>query len=142
MVTMQRARDARIAERTLAGATRGGAVLIAGAGHVRRDRAVPDFLVREAPGRSVRAIAFLEVSAGRDSPGDYAQEYGASPLPFDFVGFTARAPRSDPCAGMKQKIRPLERSPADATWVRRSTPEPAAANPSESRARTSGTPAA
>jgi uncharacterized iron-regulated protein len=99
-VTMQRARDAQLAERVLA-ARGDGAVLIAGSGHARTDRAVPSYLSREAPDRSRAAVAFLEVSEARRTPADYADVFGPGGLPFDYVVFTPAQQREDPCAGFR-----------------------------------------
>ena len=67
------------------------AILIAGAGHVREDRAVPWFL----PGDSV-TVALVEVIAGRAQAADYPS---FDPLLFDYVWFTPRVDDKDPCAG-------------------------------------------
>ncbi len=99
-VTMQRSRDAQLAERVLA-ARGDGAVLIAGSGHARTDRAVPSYLAREAPDRSRAAVAFLEVSDERRTPADYAEAFGPGGLPFDYIVFTPAQPREDPCAGFR-----------------------------------------
>ena len=100
LVLAQRARDAEMARRLLAADRGSGAVLIAGAGHVRRDRGVPALLGRDAPGRASLAVAFVEVSPSRRAPGDYAGDYSAPSLPFDVVVFTPAAERADPCAGI------------------------------------------
>jgi uncharacterized iron-regulated protein len=84
MIEAQRARDARMAEVL---AARRSTVLIAGSGHARRDRGVPLYL----PAGSVVSIAFTEVEDGKSAPLDYAQE-------FDYVWFTPRAQRADPCS--------------------------------------------
>jgi uncharacterized iron-regulated protein len=96
MVVAQRARDAHMAERLVAG-QRDGAVLVAGAGHVRRDRGVPHYLAALAPDATVAAVAFLEVEDGRATPAEYAASFGGR-LPFDYVWFTSRADNVDPCA--------------------------------------------
>lgn len=102
-VTMQRARDAQMAERLLVAARgAGGAVLIAGSGHVRADRAVPSYLAREAPERSRRAVTFMEVSE-ETSPAAYAAAFGPKGFPFDFVVFTPAAQRQDPCQGLRDR---------------------------------------
>lgn len=105
LVLVQRARDALLAERLLAGGER--AVLVAGSGHVRVDRGVPAYVRREAPGREVLAIAFVEVSDAGRSPADYASEFGEETLPFDLVVFTPAAEREDPCRGLREKMRSL-----------------------------------
>jgi uncharacterized iron-regulated protein len=98
MVTAQRGRDAQMAERLIAAGRHDGAVLIAGAGHVRTDRGVPAYLAARAPGTAVASVAFVEVASGRTAAGDYAERFGAARPPFDFVWFTARADDVDPCA--------------------------------------------
>lgn len=95
MVLVQRARDAVMAEELRRGATGDGAVLIAGAGHVRRDRGVPRALdVRDA---EVLTIAFVEVRQSLQEPTDYLADSGTAPPPFDFVWFTPRVDDRDPC---------------------------------------------
>lgn len=87
MVEAQRARDARMAATLESAAT--PAVLIAGAGHVRRDRAVPRYL--KDPGGAL-AVAYLETEDGKTAPADY------DTAGLDFVWFTPRTERPDPCA--------------------------------------------
>jgi uncharacterized iron-regulated protein len=102
MVTAQRARDAEMAERLIAG-QRDGAVLIAGVGHVRTDHGVPRALRALAPDARVVSVAFLEVADGWVAPGDYAARFGATRLPFDYVWFTARADNVDHCARLRER---------------------------------------
>lgn len=101
MVTAQRARDAAMAER-MAAAGGDGAVLIAGAGHVRSDRGVPIYLAARAPGAAVASLAFVEVANGRTTPADYAERFGAARLPFDYMWFTTRADEVDHCARFRR----------------------------------------
>jgi len=101
MVRAQRARDAQMAERLVAG-QRDGAVLIAGTGHVRTDRGVPTYLAMRAPGAAVGSVAFVEVAADRMAPADYAERFGGRRLPFDYVWFTVRADDVDPCARFRE----------------------------------------
>jgi uncharacterized iron-regulated protein len=72
MVEARWVRDAHMARRLLDAAARAdGAVLIAGAGHVRRDRGVPAHLVRlGADPSTVASLAFLEVRDGADRPAE------------------------------------------------------------------------
>jgi uncharacterized iron-regulated protein len=97
MVTAQRARDATMADRLLAAAG-DGAVLIAGAGHVRTDRGVPIYLDARAPGTTIASVAFVEVATGRTAATEYAERFGVARLPFDYVWFTSRADEVDHCA--------------------------------------------
>jgi len=104
MVVVQRARDAWMARVVTEGMARqGAAVLIAGAGHVRADRGVPARLDAIAPGRKVVALAFLEVEDGVDDPAEYGEALGAALPPYDFVWFTPRAEREDPCEKWRRK---------------------------------------
>ncbi len=104
MVLVQRVRDALLAERLHAGAERGhGALLIAGAGHVRRDRGVPAQLAR-AYGATSLAIGLVQVSANGTAPERYAETFDARDLPFDFVWFTPRANDTDHCAELKEHM--------------------------------------
>src|SRR2546429_67817 len=81
---------------------RDGAVLIAGAGHVRRDRGVPVHLARQAPDASIASVAFVEVDAAAVKPGDYAKAFGSDALPFDYVWFTPKVDDADPCEKLKK----------------------------------------
>jgi len=97
MIEVQRARDASLADALLASAGRDGAVLVAGAGHARRDRGAPLYLARRAPGKSVLSLAFLEV------PADPA-ELDAS---FDLVWFTPRVDDHDPCERFREELEKM-----------------------------------
>lgn len=98
MIAVQRARDAQMAER-LAAADGDGAVLIAGAGHVRKDRGVPAFLAVLRPGARVGSVAFVEVRPDAAAPEAYA-------MPVDYIWFTPRFDPVDPCERFRE---PLER---------------------------------
>lgn len=87
IVAAQRARDARMAQ-TL-DSTPGPVVLIAGAGHVRADRAVPRYLAQPT---QALAIALVEALPERAVPSDYDS------AGFDLLWFTATQPRPDACA--------------------------------------------
>lgn len=87
IVLAQRARDVQMAQ--VLDSTPGPVVFIAGAGHVRKDRAVPRYLVE--PDRAL-AIAFVEVEDGKPTPGQY------DTAGLDLLWFTPPTPRPDPCA--------------------------------------------
>ena len=57
-------------------------MLIAGNGHVRKDRGVPWYLARMRPDARIVSVGLIEVAAGRRRPAE---------LPFDYVWFTPRA---------------------------------------------------
>lgn len=95
MVDAQRLRDARFAEAVRRAARKGGgqAVLITGNGHARTDHGVPTMLA-EGGSERVRALGQIEVREGDTEPGDYA-------MPYDYVWFSARTMREDPCAAFE-----------------------------------------
>ncbi len=96
LVEAQRARDARMAQ-ALAGAG-GATALIAGSGHARKDVGAPHYLAS----RDVVAIAFAEVVSEHTQPLDYLADF-ATPASFDYLWFTSRHARPDPCAGMAKR---------------------------------------
>jgi len=107
MSAVQMYRDARMAEAVLQ-ATEAGrpAVLIAGAGHVRRDRAVPYFLNRRVPGLKTVVIAIREVDESEKEPAAYAwYEDSDEPPLFDYVIFTPRLDDIDPCEKFKAQFK-------------------------------------
>lgn len=95
MVLAQRARDAMLAD-SMVSAERDGAVLIAGAGHVRTDRGVPIYLRARERAATVAVLAPLEVSDRWIRPEDYGEAFGGK-LPYDWVWFTPRIDDVDPC---------------------------------------------
>lgn len=102
-VDIQFIRDAVMAQSLKESDTGAGGVLIAGAGHVRNDRGVPWHLAGITPKKTVVSVAFIEVEDGKTSPPSYAADWNAASLPFDYVWFTARATRDDPCTVFRKK---------------------------------------
>lgn len=126
LVLAQRARDARMAERLATAGEGRGAVLVAGKGHVRTDRGIPPLLARDAPGRAVVAVAFVEVDPGRAEAAAYGEEEGTvGRLPYDFVVFTPGAEREDPCAALRERARQRQEAAPGAP----SPAQPGAATP-------------
>lgn len=109
MITVQRARDAQIAESLAVAGQEDGAVLIAGSGHVRKDYGVPAHLALRLPGTSVASVTFLEVTKGDVAPGAYAARFGRGRLPFDYVWFTPRVDDLDPCEKFGKQLERLEK---------------------------------
>ncbi len=101
---VQLLRDALFAKAMREAAQRAqGAILIAGAGHVRRDRGVPYHLRRAGVKSSeIFALGIIEVAKDATLPGQYGTPYGVARPPFDAVWFTPRTARSDPCDGFKK----------------------------------------
>ncbi len=102
IVNAQRARDAVMAQ-ALARHAATGAVLIAGNGHVRRDFGVPHYLAQYAAGTASVAVGLLEVRDGKTAPADY---YAGDDPEYDFIAFTPRTPRPDPCRDIRFRPRP------------------------------------
>lgn len=101
MVRVQRARDAEMAETVVALARSPGpgpVVLIAGAGHARTDRGVPERLRRIAPDLAVFSLGLVETEAAVTDPALEA-------MPFDAVWFTGRAEREDPCTQLMRHMK-------------------------------------
>ena len=107
MAYAQFARDAHLAREMSAAGETDGAVLIAGAGHARSDRAVPFHLRRMAPGRAIISLAFLEVSTGADAATAYAAPFGGETLPFDYVWFTPRVDIRDACERFEEQLKKM-----------------------------------
>lgn len=80
----------------------GSAALIAGRGHVRKDRAVPVFLQRQGA-RAVLTVAFVGVDDDRKEPADYELE------PFDFVVFTPRVSDESACERFKRQLAAMHK---------------------------------
>ncbi len=100
LVAVQRARDAWLAEALIdgAGRTGDGAVLIAGAGHVRKDRAAPWVLAMRQPQAEQLVVAFREVQAGQSNPAAYDTAA-------DYIWFTPAAERQDPCVKLRARMQ-------------------------------------
>ena len=108
MVTVMRARDAHMAAVLVRGGAmdgRDGAVLIAGKGHVRADHGVPFHLARLARDDSVASVGLVEVVDTAVDPASYAGKFASRRLPFDFVWFTPRVDRKDPCEEFAEQLR-------------------------------------
>jgi uncharacterized iron-regulated protein len=109
MMLVQRARNAQMAESLAVAGQQDGAVLIAGAGHVRRDYGIPAYLASKVPGASVISVAFLEVSQDVREPTAYATRFDRQTLPFDYVWFTPRVDDQDPCAAFEEQLKQLQK---------------------------------
>jgi len=108
MAFAQFARDAHMAHEISSAAVDDGAILIAGAGHARHDRAIPWHLHRKVPGRSIATIAFLEVSDGEHSAPAYAEPFGSAALPFNYVWFTPRVDIRDACERFEEQLKKMQ----------------------------------
>jgi uncharacterized iron-regulated protein len=108
MLRVQRALDASLANAMMAAPESDGAVLIAGAGHVRKDWAVPLALRLKAPGAAAVSVAFVELDPERTEPSAYMKSALALEQPFDFIYLTPRMDLTDHCAELKDKLKAKE----------------------------------
>lgn len=101
----QRYRDATQAEAVLKAAEANGtAILFAGNGHVRKDRGVPYYLKQRAPDKKVVSVMLIEVEDGKTDPEAYVERGPDGQPTTDFIVFTPRAERADPCEEMKKRV--------------------------------------
>ncbi len=110
MVDVQRARDAQMAQSLIAAGDPGGAILVAGAGHVRDDYGIPVYIRAKAPDKRVISISFVEVDKQKTTPQSYALPYSDGRLPFDYVWFTPRIDDEDPCEKFKSQFDRLKKA--------------------------------
>ena len=101
----QRFRDAHQARALVdAAEANGSAFLLAGNGHVRTDRAVPWYVRRMAPGRRIVSVMLLEVEEGRTDAESYLPRDPDGGSAADYVLFTPRTERADPCQQMRERF--------------------------------------
>jgi len=104
----QRIRDAAMADAVASGARdAGGAVLLAGNGHVRRDIGAPRYLQpAELSGSAagIVSIAFVEATADEMQSPDFPRQLVTEHTAYDYLWFTPAAPRPDPCETLKGQI--------------------------------------
>ena len=104
MAFAQRYRDAFMADALIkAEDKQHAAVLFAGNGHLRTDRGVPWYLHQRAPGKPVLSIMLLEVEDGKTDAADYVPKDPDGKPAADYIIFTPRASRDDPCKGLEKK---------------------------------------
>jgi uncharacterized iron-regulated protein len=107
MSLAQRYIDAHMAARVLEEAgEHGGGFLLAGNGHVRTDRGVPWYLNQRAPTREIVSVMLLEVEEGKTDPASYLPRDPYGNPAADYVLFTPRHNRPDPCEKMRQGKKP------------------------------------
>ena len=110
MVNVQRARDAQMAQSLIAAGDPDGAVLVAGAGHVRNDYGIPIYLRAKTTGTRTVSIAFVEVDTRKTQPQSHALSYPNGRLPFDYVWFTPRIDDEDPCEKFKSQFDGMKKA--------------------------------
>jgi uncharacterized iron-regulated protein len=103
MMLVQRVKDAEMARTLMSVKNADVRVLVAGSGHVRDDRGVPMYLRRA--NKKVLSIGWIEVADELQTVDAYAKYWGGNKLPFDYVWFTARVDRPDPCEGIRHHLK-------------------------------------
>ncbi|MGI9380849.1 MAG: ChaN family lipoprotein [Methyloligellaceae bacterium] len=103
MASIQRLRDAVMAEQMITTGNRTGAVLIAGAGHTRQDRGVPWYLRQRLPDATIASLTMVEVTGTMTEAKDHVPESSSGKAAADYVWFTARTKREDPCLAFQKK---------------------------------------
>jgi uncharacterized iron-regulated protein len=101
MMLGQRVRDAVIANSVMNNKAEDGIVLIAGSGHTLKS-GVYGFIRSKDPTAKIFTMAWMEVDKRFSHPEDYRDYWGAEELPFDYVWFTPRMDRPDPCEELKK----------------------------------------
>ncbi|WP_455202961.1 ChaN family lipoprotein [Kaarinaea lacus] len=101
MMLTQRLRDAAIARNVVENIGADGTVLIAGSGHTQK-RGVPVFIQALDKDATQLSMGWMEVDERFNSPQEYSHYYSSDNLPFDFVWFTPRIDRPDPCEELKK----------------------------------------
>lgn len=107
MAMAQRLRDATMADALLTAAGQGGrAVLIAGNGHVRRERAVPYVLEdRGVAPEEIASLAFMEVDPEAGAALDLVPMDGVDLPAADYIWITPGTSRPDPCEEMEKQMK-------------------------------------
>ncbi|MCW8955619.1 MAG: ChaN family lipoprotein [Gammaproteobacteria bacterium] len=96
MILAQRVRDAKMSLSMLQSED-DYRILIAGSGHARTDRGVPMYLTAKDPQAAIISVGFLEVMADKNTVNEYTESWEQQYLPFNYVWFTPRFDRKDPC---------------------------------------------
>lgn len=109
MADAQRYRDAHQASALVGAAGKGGAVLFAGNGHVRSDRGVPLHLKLQAPGKPALSVMLVEVDAGKTQPDAYVPSSPDGKPAADYLIFTPRVERKDPCIEMREQFSKMKK---------------------------------
>jgi uncharacterized iron-regulated protein len=104
MAFAQRYRDATLADGVITAISkRGSTLLLAGNNHVRKDRGAAWYLGQRKPGLKTLSIMLVEVEEGKTEAGAYSPVDTDGKPAADYVIFTPRAARTDPCEAMKAK---------------------------------------
>ncbi|MHA1554460.1 MAG: ChaN family lipoprotein, partial [Alphaproteobacteria bacterium] len=104
MMQVQRYRDAALARALFEASKGGGAILIAGNGHVRSDRGVPWYLARHAVEGKVSSVMLLEITDDASTVQDLVVTGPDGEPAADYFWITPRAEREDQCEELRRKF--------------------------------------
>jgi uncharacterized iron-regulated protein len=103
MAFAQRLRDATLADVALkAHKEHGSAIVMAGNGHVRSDRGIAAYIRARAPGVKVVTVALVEIEDGQTDPASYIPRDPDGRPAVDYIVFTPKAARPDPCDAFRK----------------------------------------
>lgn len=128
MVNVQRSVDGSLADAMISTGKQYGALLIAGNGHVRKDRGVPFALKTLLPGSNIitlrgnaqnqnaplkvrvpnshnLSVGLIEVDPERQLAAEYGLRNKAGAALYDYVIFTPKFDISDPCEAMREAFK-------------------------------------
>jgi len=105
MVSVQRLRDAVLADSLIEAAGKGSAILIAGNGHVHANRAVPWYLSRRVPDANIVTVLLLEVDKAAKAPEQLIPSGSDGEPVADYIWFTPRMDREDPCEQLRKRFK-------------------------------------
>ncbi len=109
MAAAQRYRDARLAHAmSTAQREHRHAILLAGNGHVRKDRGVPLYLAGHSPVTVPLTVLLIEVEDGKTDPAAYVPRDPDGKPAADYIVFTPRVERKDPCIAMREQMKPRQ----------------------------------
>lgn len=105
MADVQRSRDGSMAAAMLRVPQEAQTILIAGSGHVRKDRGVPFYLMAADPKSISVSVGLVEVEDNLKNYSDYllVNQQGANL--YDYVIFTPKADLSDHCLELKKRFK-------------------------------------
>lgn len=120
MLLIQQTRDQFLAAQTLQPPSK--TLVIAGAEHIRTDRAIAHYLP-DKPQQSSISIAMIEVKAEWLQVQDYQEVWQTEQLPFDYVWFTVYHERADQCEILKQHFAGKQNHSEPAPDAGQATPD-------------------
>jgi len=105
MVLGQRVRDVVMAKSLLSASKTGTAILFSGSGHGRKDYGAPAYVKSQKPDARISTVAMMEVVEDVTQAEDYREAWASKKIPFDYVWFTSRVERSDPCDELREHFK-------------------------------------